>query len=252
MSGYTKLFSSIIASTIWREPDHVRVVWITMLAMATKDGVVEASIPGLADMARVSLPQCEQALTALRAPDPYSRTKDHDGRRIQDVDGGFLLLNHAKYRDKLSAEDRRDYQRQYRANYRADGRDKSRSTLVNTGQHLSTGSIHTEAEAEAAPAPSQDVGAIGRVEPTQPSLIPTPKAAAAAPTSQDDAAWLQGLKADPAYEGIDVGREHAKMLQWCIVSRKQATRRRFVNWLNRCDRTLATTTTTKPAPNSTF
>lgn len=166
MSGYTKLFSSIIASTIWREPNHVRCVWVTMLAMSDKNGIVEASIPGLADMARVTVQECEEALARFREPDPYSRTKDHDGRRIADVDGGFQLLNHAKYRDMLTAEDRREYQRQYRADYRAKGKDRHRpgdqgpqdttnqhlvnnwSTLVNFGQSGSAGSIHTDTDTD--------------------------------------------------------------------------------------------------------
>lgn len=153
MSGYTKLFNSILASTIWREPNHVRLVWITMLAMKDARGIVEASIPGLADMARVSIDECEGALTTLRAPDPYSRTKDHEGRRIADVDGGFRILNHEKYRERMSAEDRKEYQRTYRACYRAEGRDKWRPVnsgqhLVNSGQQMSTGSIHSDTDSD--------------------------------------------------------------------------------------------------------
>jgi len=30
--GYTKLYSSIVASTMWREDDKTRIVFITMLA----------------------------------------------------------------------------------------------------------------------------------------------------------------------------------------------------------------------------
>ena len=95
MSGYTKLFNSILASTIWREDDKTRIVWITLLAMAGRDGVADGSIPGLADLARVSVEDCEAALAKLKAPDKYSRSKGNDGRRIRDVDGGWLLLNHA-------------------------------------------------------------------------------------------------------------------------------------------------------------
>jgi hypothetical protein len=127
MSGFSKLFSSILASTVWREPDYVRVVWITMLAMKDRYGMVEASVPGLADMARVTIEQCEDALNRFRSPDPYSRTKDHEGRRIADVDGGFLILNAGKYQDLMSAEERREHRRNYMARYRAQGRDKSRS-----------------------------------------------------------------------------------------------------------------------------
>lgn len=104
MSGFVKLFSSIIDSTIWREKDTVRIVWITMLAKADKDGLVEASVPGLADAARVTLSDCEDALERLSAPDKYSRTKDNDGRRIRETEGGWILLNHAKYRADTSAD----------------------------------------------------------------------------------------------------------------------------------------------------
>lgn len=108
MSGYTKLFESLLESTVWAQPDHVRLVWITMLAMADRDGIVEASVPGLAHRARVSIPQCEEALECFRSPDTYSRTKDHDGRRIEEIDGGWKLLNHTKYRERASAEERRE------------------------------------------------------------------------------------------------------------------------------------------------
>jgi hypothetical protein len=82
MAGFAKLFSSIVHSTIWREDDHVRIVWITMLALANKHGVVEASVPGLADASRVSLEQCEEALKKLESPDQYSRSQDFEGRRV--------------------------------------------------------------------------------------------------------------------------------------------------------------------------
>jgi hypothetical protein len=106
--GFTKLFGSLIHSTIWREKDHVRLVWITMLAMVNRDGIVEASLPGLADAARVTIEQCEDALSKFHAPDKYSRSKAHDGRRVGTVDGGWHLLNHEDYRRRMSIEDQRE------------------------------------------------------------------------------------------------------------------------------------------------
>ena len=103
--AYTKLFSSIITSTIWRESDTIRIVWITMLASANKHGEVQASIPGLAHIAGVSLDSCEEALRKFLSPDPYSRTKDDEGRRIQEIAGGWLILNHAKYREMASKDE---------------------------------------------------------------------------------------------------------------------------------------------------
>lgn len=149
-TGFTKLFSSITQSTVWQEPDHVRIVWITMLALADRNGEVQASVPGLAHSARVSLENTLNALQVLTNPDPYSRTKDNDGRRIEEVDGGWALLNHAKYRAKLSEEDRRAYkadkQRKYRERDKAAEAAADDSTGVHGGQ---SGTNVTQAEAEA-------------------------------------------------------------------------------------------------------
>lgn len=116
--GYTKLFAEIVASTIWREDDKTRIVWITMLAMKNERHMVEASVPGLADLARVSLPQCEAALEKLAAPDKYSRNQQFEGRRIEKRDGGWFILNGEHYRKKMDLEERRAYQREYQRNYR--------------------------------------------------------------------------------------------------------------------------------------
>lgn len=118
MSNYVGLFSSILDSTIWQEEDYVRITWITMLAMANNDGVVEASIPGLAKRAGVSIEQCLEALDILKKPDKFSRTQDFQGRRIQDVQGGWFLLNSGKYRDMIALEERRANNRKRAKIYR--------------------------------------------------------------------------------------------------------------------------------------
>ena len=107
VSGFTKLFSTIIHSTVWREDMHVKVVWVTMLAMANRNGKVFASIPGLAGASNVSLDQCLDALGKLAGPDIYSRTKAHEGRRIEECDGGWQLLNYQKYRELRDDDERR-------------------------------------------------------------------------------------------------------------------------------------------------
>jgi hypothetical protein len=119
MNGYTKLFETILTSTIWAESNEIRLVWITMLALRNASNVVEASLPGLAHVARVSLEDTKKALEKLSSPDPYSRTKEHEGRRICEVDGGWLILNGAKYKLKLGKEERREYFRIKKAEHRA-------------------------------------------------------------------------------------------------------------------------------------
>lgn len=116
MSTYCKLFTSILDSTIWETPTPIRIVWITMLAMADRDGIVEASVPGLAKRAGVDRTQCEQALAMFLAPDPDSRTRAFEGRRIEELEGGWRLVNYEAYRDRMDADDRRkkDAERQRR------------------------------------------------------------------------------------------------------------------------------------------
>lgn len=61
---------------------------------------------------------------------------------------------------------------------------------------------------------------------------------------QTDEEWLNALKTNPAYAGLDVAREHAKMVAWCSVNGKQPSRRRFVNWLNRAEKPMRVTRAT--------
>lgn len=118
MFGYTKLFESIVTSTIWQEDLATKVVWVTMLALKNGRHEVEASIPGLAHVAGVTIEQCEAALVKFQSPDPYSRNKSYEGRRIEAVDGGWRILNGPIYQTMLSAEDRREYKRVKQSEYR--------------------------------------------------------------------------------------------------------------------------------------
>lgn len=129
--SYTKLFSSITESTIWQEPSGTRLVWITMLAKCNRHGEFYGSVPGLARLSNVTLDEAAAAIQTLLAPDAWSRTKDHDGRRIEEIDGGWRLLNHAKFdrlRSAIEAEERtrerkREWDREHRGSRpRADQR----------------------------------------------------------------------------------------------------------------------------------
>lgn len=151
---FTKLFSSITESTVWCEPDRTRLVWIAMLAMADHAGRVWSSVPGLANRARVPLEDVEIALTTFLSPDAYSRTPDHEGRRIEPIDGGWRLLNHAKYRQIRDEESIKESKRRYinerRAAEKAEGVEKSRteSNAVDRGRANAESDAEAEAEAE--------------------------------------------------------------------------------------------------------
>lgn len=91
-------------------------MWLTMLAAKDDEGKVYSTVPGLARMSNLTREEVKAALAVLESPDPDSRSKEYAGRRIQEFEGGWIVLNHAKYRDKIS--ELREYnakkQREYR------------------------------------------------------------------------------------------------------------------------------------------
>ena len=126
--SYTKLFTEIIHSTIWTSSLTDKVVWITMLAMADDRGQCRASVPGLARIAGVSREECLIALNSFLKPDIDSRSQEYEGRRIKEIDGGWLLINHAKYRQLRSAEERKKYQADWMANKRRKDKESEKET----------------------------------------------------------------------------------------------------------------------------
>ena len=162
MPNYTKLFNSIVTSTIWTEDDKTRIVWITMLALADQNGEVQSSIPGLARLAGVAIADVEAALEKFLSPDAYSRTPDNDGRRIAKIEGGWELLNHAKYRRMASLADQRD------SNAKRQQRHRDRNAPVthsNASVTVETDIADAEAKADAEVIPHTKKKAAGAVLP---------------------------------------------------------------------------------------
>jgi hypothetical protein len=77
------------------------------------------------------------ALERLSAPDPESRTPDFDGRRLVRVDGGYIILNFMKYRDRDTTAAER--QQRYRERHK-----KVRNTVSRDGNGVTSRNI-TEA-----------------------------------------------------------------------------------------------------------
>lgn len=197
-------------------------------------GFVPAAGPGIIRRAGMDIEPGLIALEELAAPDPESRSQDYQGRRMVRVDGGYVILNYCKYRD-------RDYTNADRqARFRERKRERNAVTPL---RNTVTGRYVTQAEAEY-------IVEDGTAQKQKKAVRP---AEAGPASNQTDETWLAGLKADPAYQGIDVDREHAKCIRWCSERKKQATRKRFLNWLNNADRPLTGQLTghqPQPAPAS--
>ena len=186
--SYTKLFNSIVTSTIWTEDDKTRIVWITILAIADKNGEVQASIPGLARLAAVSVDACETAINKFLSPDKYSRTSDDEGRRLEKIEGGWAILNHSKYRLMASKEDsksagaerqKRYLERKNRNNHKMSQDDVSPSQSVTMPSQNALNDVGmtddwdiAEAEAEAE-VKSTPTGGVGGELKSKSDLLPT-------------------------------------------------------------------------------
>lgn len=126
MGGFVKLDVGILESSLWVERD-ARDVFLTALLMAVpfeaekplpqleirslKEtgwsvppgwyGFVPAAGVGIVRRSLVhDTERGYDALEVLGRPDEASRTPDFDGRRLVRVDGGFVVLNFMKYRDR--------------------------------------------------------------------------------------------------------------------------------------------------------
>ena len=122
---FVKLDTAILESTLWVDR-AARDIFITALLMAepreiTKPmpqyfvdrieqtgfsvppgwyGFVAAAGVGIVRRAFVEQDEGMRALDTLGSTDPHSRSPEFGGRRLVRVDGGFIVLNFFKYRDK--------------------------------------------------------------------------------------------------------------------------------------------------------
>lgn len=162
---FVKLDTGILDSTLWVERE-CREVFITALLMAEPFelleptsqisvrslqetgfiipagwyGFVHAAGPGIVRRALVEQEQGLIALERLGSPDPGSRSKEFEGRRLVRVDGGYLVLNFIAYREKDASN--ADRQRRWRERQKL----KSLHVTVTPKRVISN---QAEAEAEA-------------------------------------------------------------------------------------------------------
>ena len=118
MAGYTKLFSSILMSSIWEEDTDTRIVWVTLLALADQDGHVDGTVHSVARVSRVSVEACQKAMDTFLNPDALDRSGVMEGRRVVPDQGGWTVVNYGAYRHRMSEEDRKERDRVRQARYR--------------------------------------------------------------------------------------------------------------------------------------
>ncbi len=107
---YAKIFTQIFDSSI-AENYEVRHVFEDLLKLADVDGVVDMTVEAIARRTNVPIEKVRYGIEELMKPDPNSRSKEHEGRRLILVDSrrnwGWIIVNYQHYRDIQNDEMRR-------------------------------------------------------------------------------------------------------------------------------------------------
>jgi hypothetical protein len=120
MRSWAPLWNGIVDSSIWREPDYVVKVFLTMMALKDEDHIVRLTAYQLGERAKKSEVEVLDALKILSSPDTKRvELQEFEGRRIQAVEEGWLILNGQKYRDMVQLEMIRRKNRRASAAFRA-------------------------------------------------------------------------------------------------------------------------------------
>jgi len=107
MNTWVPLWTSTVQSTLWEEPLHVRLMFLTMLLIRDPDHVVRMPFrrlvkaanlaPDITESARLA----QDALKVLSSPDKKSLDhQEFEGKRIRQVADGWLVLNGEKYEEQ--------------------------------------------------------------------------------------------------------------------------------------------------------
>ena len=122
-------------SSIWDEPDTVCKVFLTMLALKDSDHIVRLNAYQLGQRSRKSEVEVLEALRVLSSPDTKRvEPQDFEGRRIQAVEEGWLVLNGEKYRERVRIEMLRAKNRRAQAKHREKMRQLNHHGTPTTGE----------------------------------------------------------------------------------------------------------------------
>lgn len=117
--SFFKCHNLMLQSSVWTiENSDTRIVWITMLMLADRNGEVMASVPGLANSAKVPIEVCVEALDRLQQPDKWSGSKVLEGRRIVPIERGWEIVNYKFYRELMSDKQKADASAERSRRYR--------------------------------------------------------------------------------------------------------------------------------------
>lgn len=102
---YTCIFKRTLSSRIWSLSPTTRCVWLWLKLQADPEGFVSADMLGVAAGANVPVEDARRAIEGFCSPDPDADPDDpHDGRVLERVRGGWLILDHESERELAKVE----------------------------------------------------------------------------------------------------------------------------------------------------
>jgi len=111
---YGKIFESMFDGTL-TEDWQALITFQQMIILSDADGVVDMTPSAITRRTGIPIEHINAGIVSLELDDPYSRTPDHNGKRIIRLDDhrpwGWFIVNHEKYKLIQNAEDKRQQAR---------------------------------------------------------------------------------------------------------------------------------------------
>jgi uncharacterized phage protein (TIGR02220 family) len=148
---YVKIFRQIYDSTLaddWK----ALVTFQQLLILCNQHGEVDMTPEAIARTTNLPLDIILAGLTVLSEPDPRSRSKLEEGRRVTLLEEsrpwGWRLVNYNYYRLLRNAESKREYDREYMANKRKKSKESRRVVSSRSESQESSQAVSSKQEAK--------------------------------------------------------------------------------------------------------
>lgn len=225
---FVKLFTQILDSSI-ADDRRLRHFFTDLLLCADPKGYVMMTESAIARRIGTTLEEVEWGIAELEKPDPRSKTPDMEGRRIERLEGtgyGWRIINFEAYKFLKSADEMREKTKE-----------RVRKHRENKALQSGNGAV-TPCNAGNTTKRKKQTQTQRQNEEEENNPPPPPPKNPKAPKMSDDQ-FIQSLKTNPAYQGIDIDIEIGRMNAWLLTKpNRKLTRPFIVNWLNRIDKPM--------------
>lgn len=143
---YGKHFQSMYTGSMFGAGAHIFAVWGYVISH-TRDGTCELNPSYLASVLGMNISEVLVAIAFLCQPDPRSRSKEQDGRRlIREGEYQYIVPQAEKYRKIRSRDDQRESNRERQRKFRELHRITQEITTVTKNNDISEADPEAESE----------------------------------------------------------------------------------------------------------